>query len=125
MPKLVFRKGYFRLAVALLLVEVGIARYAHDRFIRPYAGDFLVVILLYCALRSFWNVPVRPLALWVLAVAYGLEVMQHLRLLHHLGWQHSRLASLVLGSSFSWLDMLCYTAGIIVMLVVERARRGA
>ena len=122
MPKLVFRKGYFLLAVGLFLTEVLIARFMHDRFIRPYAGDFLVVMLLYCFFRSFLNVPALQLALWVLVLAYVLETLQYFHLLQHLGWQHSRLARLVLGVAFSWVDMLAYTAGILVIIGLERRR---
>ena len=48
-----FHKGYFLAAVGLLLLEIFIALFVHDRFIRPYAGDFLATIFVYCLLGSF------------------------------------------------------------------------
>ncbi|MFT5385169.1 MAG: hypothetical protein ACI81W_002574, partial [Saprospiraceae bacterium] len=36
----------------LFLIEVGIAVFIQDRIIRPYIGDLLVVILIYCFIRS-------------------------------------------------------------------------
>jgi uncharacterized membrane protein len=39
-----FHKTYFLLAVLLFVIELLIALYLHDRFIRPHVGDFLVVI---------------------------------------------------------------------------------
>ncbi|MEQ8155985.1 MAG: hypothetical protein ABRQ25_14035 [Clostridiaceae bacterium] len=37
--------------LVLLCVEVLIAMFAHDSIIRPFVGDILVVIVIYCALR--------------------------------------------------------------------------
>jgi len=36
----------------LLLIEILIALFVHDEFIRPYVGDALVVIVLYCECRK-------------------------------------------------------------------------
>jgi len=41
-----------------------------DDFIRPYLGDFLVVILIYAALRTFWNAKKITIAIGVLLFAY-------------------------------------------------------
>ena len=41
-----FNKIYFRLTVILFLIEVAIALFIKDRFIRPYLGDVLVVMLI-------------------------------------------------------------------------------
>src|SRR5580765_7095366 len=95
-----FQKGYALLAFSLLLMEVFIALFVHDRFIRPYGGDFLVVILIYCFLKSFWNAPVGKVALSVLVFSFVVELSQYLKLINHLGLQHSRLAVVVLGKSF-------------------------
>jgi len=43
-----FHLKYFIATVLLFFVEAVIARYMHDSFIRPFGGDFLVVILMYC-----------------------------------------------------------------------------
>ncbi|MBB5638747.1 glucan phosphoethanolaminetransferase (alkaline phosphatase superfamily) [Pedobacter cryoconitis] len=51
-----FNKYYFGFTLLLLSIEILIARYAHDQIIRPYAGDFLIVIFLYCLVMSFFNV---------------------------------------------------------------------
>ncbi len=50
-----FHYRYFLLAAGLLGLEICIARFAHDRFVRPYVGDFLATILLYCLLERFPN----------------------------------------------------------------------
>ena len=115
-----FHRGYFFITLSLLIVETIIAIFIHDHFIRPYAGDFLVVILIYCFVRSFWNVPVLKLAIGVLLFSYAVEVSQYLKLISHLGLQHSRLAVIILGKSFQWLDLIAYTLGILLVLWIEK-----
>jgi hypothetical protein len=110
------------LAVLLLATEVLIALYMHDTLIRPYGGDFLIVILLYCLVKSFVNLPVLLTAIWVLAYAYCVEISQYFHLLSLLGLQNSKLAKILLGTSFSFMDILAYTLGITLVIVVENLR---
>jgi len=119
-----FNKTYFILSVILFLLEVYIAVYIHDAIIRPYAGDLLVVIFLYCLIRAFVNASVLKTAIAVLLFAYLIEFTQYIHLVRLLGWQHSRLANVVMGNSFQWIDMAAYTLGIVVVLIAERARLG-
>ncbi|MBS1521543.1 MAG: DUF2809 domain-containing protein [Bacteroidetes bacterium] len=116
--------SYFLLFVLLLIVELLIGIYLHDAFIRPYGGDFLVVILLYCFIKCFTNTSVMKTAIGVLIFAYAVEISQHFHLVKLLGLQHSHLALLILGNSFSFSDLLCYTLGILLVLIVERIRIG-
>jgi hypothetical protein len=117
-----FNKNYFILAILLFITEILIARYLHDSIIRPYGGDFLVVMLVYCVVKTFLNTPIVPTAIAVLLFAYLVEILQYFRLIVWLGLQHSRLACIVLGTSFSWTDMLCYTLGIGVVAIIELKR---
>ena len=109
-------------AGCLLCVEVFIAAFLHDRIVRPYVGDLLAVVFLYCLVRSVVTTPVRPTVAAVLLVAYGIEVLQYLHLLTYVGLQHSRLAAVVLGNHFEWGDMLAYTLGALGILAAEQAR---
>ena len=43
-----FRPIYFYWTIVLFFVEVLIALFVHDGIIRPFLGDVLVVILIYC-----------------------------------------------------------------------------
>ena len=114
--------AYFTPALLLLLLEMLIGRYAHDNMIRPYGGDFLVVILLYCLVKSFFNVPPVQTAILVLLFAYAVEISQYFHLITLLRLQHSKTATLLLGSSFSWLDLLSNTLGIALVILVEKLR---
>jgi Protein of unknown function (DUF2809) len=117
---LLFNKNYFGLAILIFIIEVLIALFAHDRFIRPYLGDVLVVILLYCFLKSFLKLSVLSAALGVLAVSFTIELLQFLHIVEKLHLEKSKIARTVLGTSFSWIDLLTYIFGIIVVLLVEK-----
>jgi hypothetical protein len=112
---LTFKKNYFLLAVLLFIVEVLIAVYVRDSIIRPYGGDFLVVIA-----RAFWNAPVRTVAVSVLIFSYIIEFLQYVKFVKLLGLGKSKIANIVLGNSFAWSDIVAYTLGIATVLFVER-----
>jgi DNA integrity scanning protein DisA with diadenylate cyclase activity len=116
--------GYLLLFVASLVAEPLIGKYFHDAFVRPYGGDFLVVILLYCFFKSFIDASVTKTAAGVLAFAYLVELSQYFHLVQILGLNHSRTALIFLGNSFSFSDLLCYTLGIHLVVIIERIRIG-
>ena len=117
-----FNKSYFLLALSLLGIEAYIGIYMPDTIIRPYGGDFLVVILLYCLVKSFINSPVLLTAAWVLVFAYTIEISQYFHMVSILGLQRFKLATLLLGTSFSFIDLLTYTLGILLVIIVENLR---
>jgi len=114
-----FNRAYGLRAGGLLGLEILIARYVHEGFVRPYLGDTLATVLLYCLLRSFWQAPVGRVVLVALLASYAIEAAQALHLLAWLGWQQSRVARLLLGSQFAWADMLAYTLGAGAVLGLE------
>ena len=117
-----FNKTYCLLALLLFIVEVLIAAYVDDAIIRPYIGDLLVVILLYCFVRAFTNFAVLPVAIGVLLFAYCIEILQYFQLVDRLGLGQYKLARIVIGSTFQWIDLVAYTAGIAIVLWVEQKR---
>jgi hypothetical protein len=117
------RKQYIIPTILLFLIELCIALFVDDDFVRPYLGDFLVVIFLYCFLSCFLDVDHRKLAAGVLIYAYLVEITQYYNLIDKLGLQHSWLANIILGSGFEWFDLLAYTLGIGLVLLVEMRRR--
>jgi hypothetical protein len=119
---IIFNKAYFLLTAFLLLTEILIGVYLHDALIRPYGGDFLVVILLYCFVKSFLSTRVFPTACCVLIFAYLIELSQYFHLVEMLGLQNSRVAVMLMGNYFSFTDMLAYTLGILLVVVVEHIR---
>lgn len=118
------RWKYLVVAILLFVVEVLIAVYVNDNFVRPYFGDFLVVILIYYFIRAFLKIPVNLLAISVLLFAYLVEVLQYFKFIKLLGLQHSRLANIILGNSFQWIDIVAYTLGILFILLIEKMASG-
>ena len=114
---------YLALAVILFITEVLIALYAHDQFIRPIFGDVLVVILIYCFVKAFVNTPVVKTCIAVLLFSYLVELTQFFQLVNLIGLGENKLAKIVMGSFFSWTDLLAYTIGIIIVLIIERTRK--
>lgn len=114
-----FSKYYFGLTVLLFGIEVLIALYAHDEFIRPYAGDFLIIIFLFCLVRTFLKVPSKWAIISVLLFSYLIETAQYFNLIHHLGLDQSKIAPLLLGNHFSWIDMVAYTLGAAVIFMLQ------
>jgi hypothetical protein len=110
---------YFLLTLLLLGVELFIGACMHDAVIRPYGGDLLVVVLLYCAVRSFWELRVVPLALGILVFSYLVETGQYFHLADRLGFTRPSLMRTLIGTYFTWTDILSYTLGIGLVLVTE------
>ena len=120
---MIFQRKYFLWTILLFTVEICIALFVHDRIVRPYVGDLLVVILLYCFVKSFIKISVWKAAIGVLIFAYLIEVLQALKLIYWLGLQHSKIARTIIGISFQWLDLLAYTVGIAIVVTLEFNRK--
>jgi hypothetical protein len=117
-----FNRGYFIIAITIFVIEVLIALFLNDNFIRPYFGDVLVVIMLYCFVMAFLKGSQWYAALFVLLFSFAIETLQYLNFIDKLGLQDNKIAQAVIGTSFSWNDILCYLAGIITVILIERLR---
>lgn len=114
-----FKSRFFVFTVVLFVIEVLIALYVHDNFVRPYGGDYQVVMLLYCALRTFINASPIKITVAVLLFAYLIELLQYVHLVDRLGLADNPLARTVIGYGFEWWDLLAYTLGVITILLLE------
>jgi hypothetical protein len=110
-------------AAVLLIVEILIGLFIHDSFVRPYLGDALVVILLWCIIRVV--IPDRYVWLSgaVFLFAVLVEVSQIFPLCDVLGIEN-RLIRTLMGTSFAWGDIVAYLAGCSVTLAVDLILRG-
>lgn len=104
---------------AILILEILIGLFVDDRFIRPYGGDILVVILLGCLYRS-----IRPCgSLWLSAdifiLALGVEIAQYFSFVDLIGLGRIPFFRILMGTSFSWGDILCYGVGCIIFFVMD------
>ena len=120
---LTFNTKYFVIAIVLFVIEVLIAVFVHDRFIRPYVGDFLVVILIYCAVRTFIRASPAKIAPGVLVFSYVIEILQYFQIVDRLGLSGNVIAKTVIGYGFEWWDLVAYTLGAGFILLLERKTR--
>ena len=116
-----FNRLYFVLTLLLFAIEILIAKYAHDQIIRPYIGDLLVVMLIYCFVKSFLASPYLITAVAILAFSYVIETLQYFHIVNLLGLEKSKLARIVIGTSFEWIDLIAYTLGIAIVVYLETA----
>ncbi|WP_052257111.1 DUF2809 domain-containing protein [Flavobacterium sp. AED] len=117
---LTFNKNYFGFAILIFFIEVLIALFVHDTFVRPYLGDVLVVILIYCFLKSFLKLLVLKVALFGLLFSFTMEFLQFLNIVEKLHLEKSKIARTVIGTSFSWIDLLTYIMGIAIVIIIEK-----
>ena len=107
------------MAIVLFVTEVLIAKFAHDEIIRPYIGDTLVVVLIYCFLKSFFNFHFIYTAMAVLLFSYAIETLQYFEIVNKLGLENTHWPKVIIGTSFAWMDMVAYTLGFILIVFAE------
>ncbi len=109
---------YLLISIVIFLIELFIALYVKDDFIRPFFGDFLAVILVYTGLRVFFSNWLK-VAFVSLILSYLIELLQYFRFVHIAGLSRYKVLSVILGTSFSWWDMVAYTAGFLFVIAWE------
>ena len=118
-----FYKKYALLAVLLFVVELTIAVFINDAFIRPFLGDVLVVILLFYLCKTFVSGCENGLIISVLVFSFAVEIGQYFRLAELLGLMDCKVARIVIGSTFDAKDLLAYAIGAALLLVIVSWRR--
>ncbi len=117
------RLWYATAFTVLLMIEVLIALYVNDAFIRPYGGDILVTILLCCMVKTVFPNRFRLLPLWVFLFATAVEIAQYFDFVTLLGLGNISFFRILLGTSFAWLDILCYGIGCLIFWGAEALLR--
>jgi uncharacterized membrane protein len=115
-----FNARYFIAFIFLLLTEILIAAYIKQPFIRFVFGDFLVVILLYCFLKSFIKTSSFNSALYVLIFAFSIEFLQMSNVLALLNLEKNKLANIILGNTFEITDLIAYTLGVCSAYLIDK-----
>lgn len=116
------RLGWVVGFLGLLGIEVLIALFVHDDFVRPYIGDALVVGVLYCLIRIVFPNQCRLLPLWIFLFSAGVELLQGIGLADLIGLSESSVLRILLGSVCDWWDILSYAVGCLVLAGIEILR---
>ena len=114
-----FNRKYFIAFLVILFVELIIALYIKDNFIRPFIGDVLVIALMYSFIRSFTNM-FKHLPIYLFIFAALVELSQYFNVIKYLGLQNNRLACVILGRTFDYNDLACYFVGMIICFIWQK-----
>lgn len=106
----------------LLLIEVIIALYVHDDFIRPYVGDVLVVIVIYTFIRIIVPEKCKLIPLFLFVFAAGVEMLQLANIVEILGVADNKFLKILIGSVFDIKDIVCYAVGCVILCMYEWVR---
>ncbi|MDN3725196.1 DUF2809 domain-containing protein [Aequorivita sp. SDUM287046] len=111
-------KKYLIVFITLLIIEIAIAYFHFNPFIRGFLGDVLVVLLLYSFAKIFIRHKTLPIAVSVLVFAFFVELLQFFKLSDTLNIQ-SEIALIILGSVFDFWDLAAYFLGFMIILLFE------
>ncbi|MBR6800934.1 MAG: DUF2809 domain-containing protein [Eubacteriaceae bacterium] len=114
------RKHYIIISTILLLTEIFITLFVNDSFIRPYGGDILVTMLLCAVVRIVFPDSGKSLPVWVFIFSVFVEAMQYFDIVSLLGLSHIPFFKILIGSVFSWADIICYGVGCAVFVLSEK-----
>jgi len=117
--KLTFNITYTIFALSLFIIELLIALFLKDGFIRHTFGDFLVVILMYCALKSIFSIQTLHAVIVVWVIAFIVECLQLTNILHYFGLDNNIIAKTIFGTSFHFSDLIAYSLGCLTILSLE------
>ena len=104
--------------VVILAVEIIIGIYVRDSFVRPYMGDALVVVLIYCFVRIFIPKGLLRLPFYVLSFDCFIEILQYFQLVDVLGISN-HIIRIIIGSTFDLKDIISYVVGYVFILIAE------
>lgn len=119
MGTLRFSSTYLIATLLVLLIEIFIALFVRDQFIRPFVGDSLAVVLVYCFLKIGVRAHKVTVALTALSIAFCIEALQATNFIEYLGLSDNTFAKVVLGTSFDWGDILAYVGGAILIIIFD------
>ena len=110
---------YLAASVIILAVEIFIGVFVRDNFVRPYGGDILVVVLIYCMIRTLFPKVIKLLPLYVFLFALAVELLQLADIVGLLGIPRGSFLAIIIGTSFSYIDILCYAVGCATVFTTE------
>lgn len=116
--KFKFNLKYFLLTFLIFFIEVLIAtKFKNNFFIRAYLGDIIVVILIFTFFKSFTKINDQKLILGIFLFSCLAEFAQFFNIAEKLGFQPGSVMYIVIGNSFSWIDILCYAVGCVLLYI--------
>lgn len=105
------------MAVAIVAIALGLVSRKHGSALHPflatYAGDTLWAMLVYALAGAVApRARLRTRVFCALTFAFAIEFSQLIKFEWLDAVRKTRLGALVLGHSFLWSDLVCYSAGV-------------
>lgn len=113
------RITYIIIFILLFAIEVAIALFVHDDFVRPFIGDVLVVMLVCAFLRIFVPEKIKLMPVYATLFAIIVEFLQYFDFVKLLGLENNPVISTALGRTFDIRDIICYAVGGAVFFAAE------
>lgn len=113
------RAAYLISALLVLALEIFIGVFVRDDFVRPYLSDVLVVVLIYCVIRVMFPTGIKLLPLHVFTFALSVELLQLIDIVALLGIPRASIVAIIIGSTFSYIDIVCYAVGCMLTYITE------
>lgn len=111
-----FNLKYLLIFLTIFCLEVLIALFIKDNFIRPYFGDYLVIFLVYYFILSFLNANKNKIAFGVLVFAFFVEIIQYFQILSYFDLEKNKILRIVAGTTFSFEDLIIYTMAFLTII---------
>lgn len=113
------RTLYLLIVEGLFLLEVLIAGAMPGGFVRGSLGDVLVIALIYYFLRGVFNIRLGLTCALSIAAGFVAETLQAFRLAELLGFQKGSIPYVLLGNTFSALDLVMYVIGGLLAFALD------
>jgi len=107
---------YLIWSAVLFIIEFLIAVFVPSpSWLRDSGGDMLIIPLIYCLVRIFIKILPRLMPFLMCCVGFVFEIAQYFQISDRLGFERGSVMSIIIGTSFSWMDILCYIIGMLMI----------
>ncbi len=115
------RKTYLGLIILTIIAGILSRTNLIPELIYPYIGDFIYALMLFAIIGFvFPNMKTLKTALLSIGICYLIEFSQ----LYQSEWINNirsyKLGGLIIGFTFSWSDIICYTLGGFTGFILEK-----
>lgn len=120
MIRLTFSLTYFLISIIIFVIEILIATvFSNIFFVRAYLGDVIVVMLLFTLVKSFLIIKNNHiLILGIFLFSCLVEWAQYFHIAEKMGLPPGSIMYVIVGNSFSWIDIVCYAAGCLLLFLL-------
>jgi len=90
-------------------------------FVAEYSGDAIWALMVYfgfCLLFPFKKVGV--VGLYAITFSFLIEISQLYQAEWINGIRNTRIGALILGHGFLWSDLVCYTVGVLLAMLIDQ-----